>query len=68
MGAVEDVWGAVRALPTNLSKHKTDYAGPTTTILVFSVLIMYIIYMCVCIYTQRHMRAHTYKYMQAFHL
>lgn len=57
-GAVEDVLGAVRALPTYLSKHKTDYSGPTTTILVFFVLIKYIIYMCVCIYTQRHIHTH----------
>lgn len=57
VGAVEDVLGTVRALPTYLSKHKTDYAGPTTTILVFFVFITYIIYMCVCIYTQR--RIHT---------
>ena len=60
VGAVEDVLGAVRALPAYLSKHKTDYAGPTTTILVFFVLIKYIIYMCVCIYTQRHIHTHTH--------
>ena len=28
VGAVEDVLGTVRDLPTYLSKHKTDYAGP----------------------------------------
>ena len=61
MGAVEDVLGAVRALPAYLSKHKTDYAGPTTTSLVFFVIIKYIIYMCVCIYTQRHIHTHTHS-------